>query len=324
MKNKILLAALLILNLFLFNRCTSDCDIELGQFSDQPVNFESINSEFDDYNSASPYELYNRFPYLFSSNRNSSGKEFDIINFVVQYHYLTETQNVYLNVIDDYIPYYDAALEKINTSSNEFGPLLIYSRDFIYEFLFYAEDSSGNLDIYYTDFYLYNDNWNDPLPLSKINTEYNEAYPTFNNQQSEMYFCSDAAGVYDIYKVNVSSTSVSTWLETEDLPVWIKCDALNSTNNDKCPYINGNLMVFASDREGGFGGYDLYYSEFIDGNWQEPVNFGENINTEYDEFRPIAIYANNYTNDLMFFSSNRPGGLGGFDLYYVGIPKMIF
>ena len=201
---------------------------------------------------------------------------------------------------------------------------MMYSQDYLYDLLFYATDSSGNLDIYYLQHSVYNDNWDDASPLSKINTSYNEAYPAFNGDQDEMYFCSDSSGVYNFYKVDLSSSaSVVDWLETEDLPTWIPCDVLNSTFNDKCTYINGNVMVFASDREGGYGGFDLYYSEYIDEEWSEPVNFGENINTEYDEFRPIVIYAHNYINDVMLFSSNRPGGLGGFDLYYVGIPKMI-
>ncbi|MCK5170967.1 MAG: hypothetical protein KAQ75_13900 [Bacteroidales bacterium] len=307
----------------LFTGCPGSDDFEEGQFPVIPVNFESINSEFDDYNAAAPFDLYNEFPYLFSSNRNSAGTEYDIVNYIVEFHYLSETNQVYFNALDNGYSYYDSAVVKINTPSNEFGPFMMYSKDYLYDLLFYATDSSGNLDIYYMQHYAYNDNWDAPLPLSKINTNYNEAYPTFNGIQNEMYFCSDAEGVYDIYKVDLSSSSVTNWLETEELPVWIVCDVLNSTSDDKCPYINVNVMVFASDREEGYGGFDLYYSEYIDGNWCEPVNFGENINTEYDEFRPIVIYAHYYINDVMLFSSNRPGGLGGFDLYYVGIPKMI-
>ena len=80
-----------------------------------------------------------------------------------------------------------------------------------------------------------------------------------------------------------------------------------------------DFMVFASNRAGGFGGYDLWYSKKINGQWEEPQNFGSNINSEFDEYRPIVRKYENINNDLMIFSSNRKGGLGGFDLYYVGI-----
>jgi hypothetical protein len=78
-------------------------------------------------------------------------------------------------------------------------------------------------------------------------------------------------------------------------------------------------MVFVSNRSGGFGGYDLWYSKLISGVWSEPQNFGSTINTESDEYRPIIVKYKEIKNDLMIFSSNRSGGFGGFDLYYVGI-----
>ena len=80
-------------------------------------------------------------------------------------------------------------------------------------------------------------------------------------------------------------------------------------------------MVFTSDREGGYGGFDLYYSLFTNGQWTTPVNFGEKINSANDEYRPITFSFNNI--DMMIFSSNRPGGKGGFDLYGVKIGDLI-
>lgn len=86
-------------------------------------------------------------------------------------------------------------------------------------------------------------------------------------------------------------------------------------------------MVFVSNRPGGMGGFDLWYATFNGTSWSEPKNFGSKINTPYDEYRPIVIKPQGsfdsfeFVNDLMIFSSNRPGGKGGFDLYYVGINK---
>ena len=85
----------------------------------------------------------------------------------------------------------------------------------------------------------------------------------------------------------------------------------------------GDVMVFTSDRPEGYGGYDLYYSLLENGTWSDPVNFGSRINTLHNEFRPVLkyFYYEDFTNDFMLFSSDRPGGKGGFDLYYVGIPR---
>ena len=62
-------------------------------------------------------------------------------------------------------------------------------------------------------------------------------------------------------------------------------------------------MVLSSNRAGGYGGYDLYYSKYENGEWQSPINFGAEINTEYDEFRPIVRPQSEFKNDFMLFSS---------------------
>ncbi|MFC2104122.1 hypothetical protein ACFLS4_02065 [Bacteroidota bacterium] len=292
---------IIIISSLLFTGCTEDVDLEEGQFPLAPVNFEAINSEYDDYNAALPYELYNQFPFLFSSNRASFGNDFNIENFYVEFYYSPETNLAYFNAIEYGPPYYNSAIEKLTTLSNELGPYLMNYSDYLNDFIFYATDSSGNLDIYFMQYYAYETDWYTPEPLSKINKNYNEAYPTFNRSIDKMYFCSDSSGSYNLYYVGISGSSLITWLKSEDLPIWTACDILNSSSNDKCPYIVGNTMVFVSDRDGGYGGYDLYYSELVDGNWTEPINFGEDINTEYDEYRPVIMYAFNYLSDLMFF-----------------------
>jgi len=96
---------------------------------------------------------------------------------------------------------------------------------------------------------------------------------------------------------------------------------LSSLYDDKCPSINNNLLVFTSNREGGYGGFDLWYSQLVENSWTTPVNFGSKINSEYDEYRPVTFRFLDY--DLMIFSSNRPGGKGGFDLYCVKIEDLI-
>jgi len=98
---------------------------------------------------------------------------------------------------------------------------------------------------------------------------------------------------------------------------------LSSESDDKCPFISNDMLVFTSNRTGGYGGFDLYYSRRENGKWSTPVNFGPKINTAYDEYRPIIRPEYGFTNDFMLFSSNRPGGKGGFDLYYVGIDKFL-
>jgi hypothetical protein len=203
-----------------------------------------------------------------------------------------------------------------NSLSNEFGPFIASMADGRTMY-FYASDVSGNLDIYHIV------GSGSVKASSALNSMNDDAYPTFG-PDSAIYFISNRGGNFDIYRAEVpSDVDVPTWLEGSGNAVITKVDALSTAHNDKCPYINGKLVVFTSDRPGGYGGYDLYYSTYGTDGWSVPINFGPSINTAYDEYRPAAVYAPDYSNDLMIFSSNRPGGMGGFDLYYVGIQKMI-
>ncbi len=95
---------------------------------------------------------------------------------------------------------------------------------------------------------------------------------------------------------------------------------LNTSQNEGAQSLssNGSYMYFTScDRPGGLGSCDLYFSSINDGKWSVPVNLGSPINTSYWESQP-SISADG---KILYFSSNRPGGLGGKDLWYSVLNK---
>ncbi|MFM1929325.1 MAG: hypothetical protein RL387_653 [Bacteroidota bacterium] len=72
---------------------------------------------------------------------------------------------------------------------------------------------------------------------------------------------------------------------------------------------NGNRLYFSSNRAGGKGGNDIYVIEKVNGVWQnKPYNVTE-INTSANEIYPIT------KSDTLLYSSDRSGGIGGYDLY---------
>ncbi len=73
---------------------------------------------------------------------------------------------------------------------------------------------------------------------------------------------------------------------------------------------DGKMLVFASDREGSFGGMDLFLSKQAQGKWSVPENLGKLINTTGNEFFPFLDQDNN-----LFFSSDGQPGYGGYDIY---------
>lgn len=73
------------------------------------------------------------------------------------------------------------------------------------------------------------------------------------------------------------------------------------------------VLYFASDMPGGQGGVDLYSSSYDNGTWSAPVNLGPEINTSGDEMFPFV----DTRQDVLYFSSNGFGGVGGLDIYRV-------
>jgi outer membrane protein OmpA-like peptidoglycan-associated protein len=75
---------------------------------------------------------------------------------------------------------------------------------------------------------------------------------------------------------------------------------------------DGEWLIFAGNFPSkGYGGFDLYISYSTPQGWSEPINMGPQINSEFWESTP-SLSPDKKT---LYFSSNRPGGFGGKDLY---------
>jgi Tol biopolymer transport system component len=185
-----------------------------------------------------------------------------------------------------------------------------------------ATDISGNYQICFTSNNS-NPDFSGIKPVTFLNSPYDDLYPALNSEKSRIFFCSNReGGQFDIYYTeipNVTANLESILSDTAQHQIF-KDTIISSGSDDKCPFVYQNTLIFASNRAGGFGGYDLYYCTLENGNWSKPVNFGETINSGYDEYRPILLESGvTETEKMMIFSSNRPGGKGGYDLYFVGV-----
>ncbi|MFP4527915.1 MAG: hypothetical protein ACLFQX_05140 [Candidatus Kapaibacterium sp.] len=84
---------------------------------------------------------------------------------------------------------------------------------------------------------------------------------------------------------------------------------------------DGNSIIFASDREGGIGGIDLWITRRnAEGKWSAPVNLGESVNSRCDEITPFI------TSDgrRLYFSSNGRETVGGFDMFRIEIDPALW
>lgn len=299
--------------------------------TDKATNLQSLNSDKDDYNSTLPYPAA-RSEIYFSTNRSYSGDNYDIIckAIDISYHEKNNILNFSIPTNTGYSTFQSKLLTLINTGKDELGPLY-YPGTNGWNYFFYANNESGNFEIKVvhtptSDWGSYNGQQRlyGPTNMTIANSSSDDLYPTINKDGSRMLFCSNREnGSFDIYSLNLNSnTLLHDYLTSTNSVQISKESVLSSPANDKCPSINGSIIVFASDRDGGYGGYDLYYSKFVNNQWSAPVNFGEKINSSSDEYRPITFSFLNLF-DLMIFSSNRPGGKGGFDLYCAQIGNLL-
>ncbi|MFO7790461.1 MAG: hypothetical protein R6V32_07810 [Bacteroidales bacterium] len=306
-----------------------------GFLPEQPVNMSNFNSPYDDFNVTAPV-IHSFHPLLFSSNRNSQGGDFDIIYMPMSMEF--DKNDGSLSVASDYEWHHfseehyaniEALPDIINNDANQYGPNLFssgadteYGYAKMHHFL-YASDDAGVLNIFYSDT-KEDSTFSDPLEVSFLNSNANDAYPTIDTAHSSLHFCSDrASDTYNIYSTAINpDTTLSAAMADTSAHDILKSKILSSSGNDKCPFVFKNIMVFTSDRAGGYGGYDLYLSEYVDGAWTQPANLGDKINTKFNEYRPVIVQQHiDNSRHMIIFSSDRPRGKGGYDLYFAGIQK---
>ena len=154
--------------------------------------------------------------------------------------------------------------------------------------------------------------WSKAEALDAINTEYNEGSACISSDGSTLYFARCHApgsmGSCDLFVAQIKEDS--TWGNIKNLGVNV-----NSISWDSHPTLSHSedTLYFASDRIGGFGLSDIYFTYKDENGWWAPAqNIGPLINTRGNEVSPFY----HPKHQVLYFSSN--GHLlnfGSFDIY---------
>ena len=153
-----------------------------------------------------------------------------------------------------------------------------------------------------------------PVLLEAVNTEFNNYFPSIT-----------ADGKMISTTVQVEENTPQGKFSHEDIyqsilfnNVWQNAVALDPPMNTKGNEgsqsfsADGRYMFFvACDNRQNIGGCDMYYAIRRGFNWSAPINMGEPVNTAYWESNPVM----SPTGDELYFTSNRPGGLGESDIW---------
>lgn len=167
-----------------------------------------------------------------------------------------------------------------------------------------------NEDLFYT--IRTDSTWGFSEEFKTINTRYNEGSACLSKDGKLLYFarCNspDSYGNCDIFVAELKADS--TWGNVRNLG-----PGINTVAWDSQPSLShtGDTLFFASDRIGGFGFSDLYYTvKDKNGTWQKARNLGPIINTRGFEVSPFFHHKFN----VLYFSSNgHPLNFGDFDIY---------
>ncbi len=211
----------------------------------------------------------------------------------------------------------------INTSGNEIRPLFSPN---IPERIYFSSSRPGSTggmtdkmgvpdtvfghyssDMYMAD--LSGGEWVDIRHISEeLNSPIHDLALDFSNQGQVLYyfrgFSVDVGRVFtDTFGIDRNEVGKLAPLESPFVP---------ELGDQGLTFVNDSTILFASNRPGGHGGYDIYMAMRRNGEWSEPLNLGPEVNSEYDELDPFMTEGGRE----LFFSSNRLSSIGKMDIFH--------
>ena len=175
----------------------------------------------------------------------------------------------------------------------------------------------GNYDLWVTTRATTSVPWATPLNLGPtVNSSYWDSDPKISADGLSLYFDSTRPGGYGSTDLWVTTrTNLSApWGPPVNLG-----PTVNTSTDDQIPDVppDGLSLFFASGRPGGVGLDDIWVTTraTVSSPWGPPVNLGPQVNSPYEDFCP-SISADGST---LYFTSDRPGGYGGYDIWQAPI-----
>jgi outer membrane protein OmpA-like peptidoglycan-associated protein len=272
-------------------------DYKIG--ADKYVLLKSINSKNDDYFpmvNPSGSKLY------FTSRRGSKfgnpGKE-----------------DLYMiNLYESGIGKPQLLPEPLNSNKNEGSSSFTADGQTLFFTRCGSQDGIGGCDLYTSN--LSGDIWEIPKNMGAvINSKSWDSQPSISANGSILVFASNRNGGYGQEDLYIShKNELGEWGIPKNIG-----NSLNTSQVEKSPFLapDGKTLYFSSSGHGGYGRLDMFKSVLVNGNWTKPLNMGNIINTSFDDM----YFTTSASGDYAFFASEKPGGVGGIDIYQVGLPS---
>jgi len=182
----------------------------------------------------------------------------------------------------------------------------------------------GNYDLWMSTRTTTKDDWSAPVNLGPtVNSSNDENFPSISADGLQLYFAEwrvarpGGYGSTDLW-VTTRPTVSDPWGEPVNLGPTVNSSVYDG---DQSISADGLSLYFTSTRPGGLGGEDIWVTRraTVSDPWAPPVNLGPPINSSAHDALP------NFSADgsTLYFSSRRPGGFGGYDLWQVSINPVV-
>jgi tetratricopeptide (TPR) repeat protein len=263
-----------------------------------------INSEFDDF---APLLNTNEDLLIFTSKRNatSTAKSDPLTG---QYF-----ENVFISRLEDNSWAEATSIGQTINQDNLHNSAVGLSPNGALLFLYEGDDDRFSSRIS-GDLYMSSGikgQWGKPEKIIGINSRSWESSATISGDESLLIISSDRPGGYGGTDLYVSRKDPGGhWTTPENMGAYI-----NTRHDEDGPYIHpdGNKLYFSSKGHSSMGGYDIFYTEYIEDKqrWTRPVNMGFPINSADDD----VYFVWSADGERAYFSSQRADTYGRTDIY---------
>ncbi len=209
--------------------------------------------------------------------------------------------------------------KEVNTKNSEYSAWLMNSNKEMYfagfgtdDLIVIEEDNADEVPTKILKSTMGEKGWSEPTPLDEsVNRPgFHNVNISLSPDEKRMFFNREIlkGNVLVESKIFMCESSGGAWKPA------VEIESLNGNYIAKSPCVGelfGNeVLFFASNMDGGQGGYDLYYATYKgNGQYGDPVNLGPKMNTIGDEDTPF------YRDGVLYFSSNGHPGIGGYDIF---------
>lgn len=160
--------------------------------------------------------------------------------------------------------------------------------------------------------------WDEPELVDLGSEDYDYVHPAISPDELTIYFASNMPNGYGEFDIWVAKRDKKTkpFGKPENLG-----PNINTAGKEMFPTLRyDTALYFSSNGHIGFGGYDIYKSSKVNGEWTPAMNMGSPINSYADEMG-MTFYPES---EKGFFSSNRKEGRGGDDIWSFYLPPLLY